>query len=56
MSKDNELWRQFCLERWQNIPRESDCAKNWLIPVREGGTNILIEFQILGLIKLISWQ
>jgi hypothetical protein len=39
MSKDNELWRQFCLERWQNIPRESDCAKNWLIPVREGVGN-----------------
>jgi hypothetical protein len=37
MCRDNELWRQHCFERWDKNPKESDCAKNWLIPVREGG-------------------
>jgi hypothetical protein len=32
MSKDQELWRQFCIKKWKIIPKDSDCAKNWLIP------------------------
>lgn len=37
MSKDNELWRQKCVETWSNLPKEKDCKRNWLIPMKEGG-------------------
>jgi hypothetical protein len=39
MSIDNELWRRFCERRWDVLPKEKDYAKNWLIPMREGGNS-----------------
>jgi hypothetical protein len=55
LCRDNELWRRYCLEKWDNNPKESDCAKNWFIPGREGGKKLELYFLVgISVSHLIS--
>jgi hypothetical protein len=55
MSKDQELWRQFCIKKWKIIPKDSDCAKNWLIP-SEGKDKKRIDWRRVYIIRDLSDQ
>jgi hypothetical protein len=52
MSRENQLWRLICVNKWRNNPNNSQVPNNSLIPVFEGTS--VIDWKMVHELRIVS--